>query len=230
MYSKFKIDFSDLTIDIGNIESVLGYKAGEVEPEISEMIQDVLKELSEICDIRGEYRIFTNTNFNKDYHELDIEGTRFRINKIVFGQLKKSDSVALFLCTAGEAPGLKSQNAMKEGDMLKGYLYDLAGSEIAEAAANIVNAEIERYATKNGLLITNRYSPGYCGWDVLEQHKLFSLMPGNFCGISLSDSALMKPVKSVSGILGIGKNVKCNPYTCSTCTMKYCIYRNTRKP
>jgi hypothetical protein len=229
MYSKFNIDFSELVIDIPTIERVLGYKTGEAEPEINEMIHDVIKELSEICYIRAEYRIFSNITFDKDVHVLGIEGNAFSINKIVFNQLKKSDSVALFLCTAGEAPGLKSQNAMKDGDMLKGYLYDLAGSGIAEAAAETVQAELAEYASLNGLLITNRYSPGYCGWDVAEQHKLFRLMPDNHCGIILSESALMKPVKSVSGIIGIGKNVKINPYTCNICNMKDCSYRKIKE-
>jgi hypothetical protein len=229
MYSKFNIDFSELVIDIPTIERVLGYKTGEAEPEINEMIQDVIRELSEICDIRGEFKIFNNITFDKNIHILDIEGNAFSIDKVVFNQLKKSDSVAIFLCTAGEAPGLKSQKAMKDGDMLKGYLYDLAGSEIAEAAAETVQAELADYVSLNGLLITNRYSPGYCGWDVAEQHKLFRLMPDNHCGITLSESALMKPVKSVSGIIGIGKNVKRNPYTCSICTMKDCTYRNIKE-
>jgi hypothetical protein len=43
---------------------------------------------------------------------------------------------------------------------------------------------------------------------VAEQHKLFSLLPPGICGITLSDSALMHPIKSVSGITGIGKHCK----------------------
>jgi hypothetical protein len=77
--------------------------------------------------------------------------------------------------------------------------------------------------------ITNRYSPGYCDWNVGEQHKLFSFFPDNYCGIRLTPSALMDPVKSVSGIIGIGENVKRNDYTCRVCDMKDCIYRRSRE-
>lgn len=65
-----------------------------------------------------------------------------------------------------------------------------------------------------GMVTTNRFNPGYCGWDVTEQHKLFSLMADNYCGIRLTESALMDPVKSGSGFIGIGKSVKRVPYTC----------------
>ena len=77
-----------------------------------------------------------------------------------------------------------------------------------------------------GLKITNRYSPGYCGWDTREQHKLFSLLPENSCGIRLTESALMLPIKSVSGFIGVGANVRFNPYTCKMCDAEFCVYRS----
>ena len=117
---------------------------------------------------------------------------------------------------------------MKEGDLLKSYVYDVVGSEIVEAAADLMQDELEKAMAVGGRKITNRFSPGYCGWDVVEQHKLFRLIPGNFCGIRLTPSALMDPVKSVSGFIGIGENVKRLPYTCSFCDMKDCLYRKKK--
>ncbi len=118
---------------------------------------------------------------------------------------------------------------MKDGDLLKGYIIDVVGSEIVESAANLMQDSLQEKMSAVGKGITNRFSPGYCGWDVAEQHKLFSLMPDNFCGISLTPSALMDPIKSVSGFIGIGKNVKRLPYTCSLCNMKDCIYRRVKE-
>jgi hypothetical protein len=88
--------------------------------------------------------------------------------------------------------------------------------------------DLEKSMASSGTKITNRFSPGYCGWDVSEQHKLFQLLPGTYCGIRLSASALMDPEKSISGMIGIGKNVRHLPYTCNLCDMKDCIYRNLR--
>lgn len=112
---------------------------------------------------------------------------------------------------------------------MKGYIYDVVGSEIVEAAADLMQNDLQKAMISSGRKITNRYSPGYCGWDVAEQHKLFQLVPDNFCGIRLTESALMDPVKSVSGIIGIGENVKMNPYTCRLCDLKDCIYRKNRE-
>jgi cobalamin-dependent methionine synthase I len=117
---------------------------------------------------------------------------------------------------------------MRDRDLLKGYIYDVVGSEIVEAAADLMQADLERNMLKIGKKITNRYSPGYCGWDVAEQHNLFELLPENFCNVKLTSSALMDPVKSVSGIIGIGENVNFNPYICRMCKMKDCVYRRVR--
>ena len=39
----------------------------------------------------------------------------------------------------------------------------------------------------------------------------------------------MDPIKSISGIIGIGKDVNYYPYTCRMCDMEDCIYRRTRE-
>jgi cobalamin-dependent methionine synthase I len=118
---------------------------------------------------------------------------------------------------------------MKDRDFLKGYIFDIVGTEIVEAAADLMQGDLEKNMRDSGKKITNRYSPGYCGWDVTEQHKLFQLMPENYCGIKLTPSALMDPIKSISGIIGIGENVKNNPYTCRLCNQNDCVYRGIRE-
>ena len=228
-YNTFQFDFSELKLSIAQIEQVIGYKDGESHETISSLISEVLKEAGEICTISAEYVIFPDVKFNDPEKSIEINGLVFNVRKIVYGQIKKSESIALFLCTAGVEIGTRSRDAMKEGDLLKGYIYDVTGSEIVEAAADLMQNSLEVKMIAEEKKITNRFSPGYCGWDVAEQHKLFQDFPYNFCGIRLTPSALMDPVKSVSGVIGIGENVKRLPYACNLCEMKDCIYRKVRK-
>lgn len=226
--STFQFDFKDLKLSVSQIESVMGYKQGESQETISELVSGVLKEAEEICTMKAEYRFFNNISFDDSEKTITVNSLVFNIKKIIYGQIKKSDSAALFLCTAGEEIGTRSKKSMKEGDLLRGYVYDVVGSEAVEAAADLMQDQLEREINALGKGITNRFSPGYCGWLVVEQHKLFHLMPDNFCGIRLNPSALMYPMKSVSGIIGIGEKVKRAPYTCSLCDMKDCVYRRTK--
>jgi hypothetical protein len=225
----FLYDFNDLKLSVSQIECVIGFKEGEDREIVTDLIEEILKESEEISTIKAQYTIFNNVRYDNDTKSVGISNTWFNIKKIVFGQIKKSESVAIFLCTAGEEIGIRSRRSMLEGDLLRGYIYDIIGSEIVESAADLMQNELEKAAISSGKKITNRYSPGYCGWDVAEQHKLFQLVPNNYCGIKLTPSSLMDPVKSVSGIIGIGENVKSNPYTCNLCDLKDCVYRKSRE-
>jgi len=223
------IDFKELKLDSSMIETVLGYKDGDDRELVTGLIEETLKESEAISKIKAQYTVFENVRFDDTAKSVEINNIKFRIKKIVFGQIKKSDAVAIFLCTAGEEIGIRSGKAMKDRDFLKGYIYDIIGSEIVEAAADLMQSALEKTINNSGKKITNRYSPGYCGWDVAEQHKLFQLLPQNYCGIKLTPSALMNPVKSISGIIGIGENVKNNPYTCRVCNQEDCAYRSVRE-
>lgn len=224
----FQFKFSDLNLTVVQIERFMGYKDGESHVTISELIRKLLRETELACNIKAEYRIFPAEDYNDSDKSIRINGLVFNVKKIVYGQIKKADSIAVFLCTAGEEIGILSREAMKNGDLLTGYVYDVIGSEVVEAAVDLMQNDLSTAMISAGKKITNRYSPGYCGWDVAEQHKLFRLMPDNFCGVKLNDSALMDPEKSVSGFIGIGEKVKYNPYTCRLCDMKDCIYRSVR--
>ena len=207
----------------------MGYNEEDDREFVTDLIDEILIESEEISSIKAQYDFFNNIRFVDEDKSLIINGLSFQVKKIVFSQIKKSDSVAIFLCTAGKEFGIRSRNAMQERDLLRGYIYDIVGSEIVESAADLMQNELRKGVMSSGKKITNRYSPGYCGWDVAEQHKLFQLVPNNFCGIRLTESALMDPVKSVSGIIGIGENVKFNPYTCGMCDIKDCSYRKVRE-
>jgi hypothetical protein len=227
--STFQYDFKDLKLNSSQIEAVLGYKEGEDREIVTSLIEEILTECHKICNIKAEFKVFGDIRFDNDTKSVEINKIRFQIKKIVFNQIKKSDSVAIFLCTAGDEIGIRSRKIMQERDFLKGYIYDVIGSEIVEAAADLMQTNLEKTIFDSRERITNRFSPGYCGWDVAEQHKLFQLIPDNYCGIHLTPSALMDPVKSISGIIGIGKNVKYNPYTCGICDMNDCVYRRVRE-
>jgi hypothetical protein len=225
----FQFDFKDLKLTVSQIEKVLGYAKENSEAHFSDLIGKALKEAAEVCTIKAEYRIFDDVIFTEIDKTVSVNNLTFDIKKIVYGQLKKSESAAIFLCTAGEEIGKMSRRAMKSGDLLEGYIYDVVGSEMVEAAADLMQNKLEKSMALAGRKITNRFSPGYCGWDVSEQHKLFQLLPGTYCGIRLTASSLMDPEKSISGMIGIGKNVRHLPYTCSICDMKDCIYRKAKE-
>jgi hypothetical protein len=226
--TKFSYTFNELLPSDQLIELTMGYKAGEAPEPVSLILREVIEELSALQDAKAEYKIFQDITLDKEEKALSIGEAKFDIKGIIFNQIKRSDEIAIFICTAGGVIGEKSSMSMKSGDLLRGYIYDVVGSEIVEAAADRMQEELKVRMDKEGKHISNRFSPGYCGWNVSEQHTLFSFYPDNYCGITLTESALMYPVKSVSGIIGIGKDIRFAPYQCKVCDDQNCIYRNRR--
>jgi hypothetical protein len=226
---EYSFQFDELEVSTAIIEKFMGYEPGQAPEPVPQLIREVFSVAHDYCDIRGGYIIKDDIEINRSERTLQINDTQFDVKRIVSNQLKKMDNVALFACTAGQGIGDYSKELMHEGDFVKGYIADVIGSEIVESAMDKIQDDLERKMEAQGWHITDRYSPGYCGWSVAEQHKLFSFFPKNFCGITLTDSSLMQPIKSVSGVIGIGPNVRRNGYVCQMCDMVNCIYREKRE-
>lgn len=79
-----------------------------------------------------------------------------------------------------------------------------------------------------GEYISYPYSPGYCGWDISEQEKVFALLHPDPQVVRLNASCLMTPIKSVSGILGLGPEIRKQAYGCKMCGRRDC-YKNRER-
>ena len=138
----------------------------------------------------------------------------FEMGRIIERQLRGSEAYALFICTAGLAFEQYQQQLKSGDDMVHVFIADALGSVIAEKCADRMEELLQQNVDKLGWHHTNRFSPGYCGWHVSQQQFLFPLFEGNTCGVRLTNSSLMLPIKSVSGIIGLGPNVRHIDYSC----------------
>ena len=226
MIREISYSLDELTLDIEYLSAMLGFPDGDLPEPFGEYVAQAIQEAESLCEIRGAFRFSGYSEFSANNNHILVEGLEFGIGKTVDKELRNATSIAFFICTAGEGISRRSQVLLSGDDPVLGYVFDLLGSMIVESATDLLQEEIKRMALSEGLLITNRYSPGYCNWSVADQHKLFSLFPLNCCGINLTDSALMHPIKSVSGIVGMGKNVKFRDYTCDLCSQVNCFQRS----
>ena len=152
----------------------------------------------------------------------------FDMGKIILQQLNDAEAYALFIATSGRDFETFLHQLKEEGDMVRVFIADALGSVIAEKCADEMEKNIQLSIDKLGWKHTNRFSPGYCGWHVSEQQKLFPLFEGNTCGVTLTESSLMLPIKSVSGIIGVGQKVRRLDYTCGLCNFEKCYKRKLK--
>lgn len=229
MLKEFQYHFNELSVSSADIEELMGFENGYVPEPFPEYIHEGLTLAPEFCEIKGGFKIFEQTKVDTENQTIQIENQIFSPAKVVTTQLKNATAAALFVCTAGAQISAHSQHLAAEGDTLLSYVFDVIGSLTVDKAVDKMEEELKQQVNTEGLHISDRYSPGYCDWSVADQQKLFALLPSEFCGISLAKSMLMSPIKSVSGIIGIGKNLRQIGYQCNWCNDTNCIYGKMKR-
>jgi hypothetical protein len=143
--------------------------------------------------------------------------------------LEHCEEMVFFIVTIGsaleeEVAGLNDDNRLTEA-----YILDRLGSLTAEYAVNAFYDNVKRYYKNKGYSVTLRFSPGYCDWPITEQQKLFLILDADTIGVSLTESCLMHPRKSVSGVFGLfplAAGTTASAYNpCSHCGKRGCNAR-----
>ena len=213
---------SDLEIDMNDIFLSLGYKNAIPDEDILRLIDNVYAEIDSICKPQYIYEVYNGNVY--DNVSIEINHKKFGTGKMITRYLHGMEKCCIFATTAGvEYEAYKKQLRQKD-DILEEFIADAIGSVIAEACVNNVAGELKE-TVDSDYTCTYPYSPGYCNWKLTEQTLLFSLLPDTPCGITLTESCLMVPIKSTSGIIGIGKDIKRKAYACNICEMKDCYKR-----
>ena len=128
---------------------------------------------------------------------VDVAGVTF-VSPLLRKNLEGANKVFPYILTVG--PELE-QAASAQGDLLRQYyLEEMANIALEKAATWLAAGLAERF----GLPPLSNMSPGSLeDWPITEQAKLFSIFGDTerLIGVRLTDSMLMVPRKSISGIL-----------------------------
>lgn len=107
----------------------------------------------------------------------------------------------------------------------RALIFQAIGAERIEA---LCDSFCNETAQKYNMSTRPRFSPGYGDLPLSAQRDIFALLaPEKKLGLTLNDSLLMSPSKSVTAVFGLceGKN-KIKTYNkCSACNMRDCSFR-----
>ncbi len=196
--------------------------------QIARMMDSARSRLTELAEPRGLMEQVAVTRFEAIYRgdgENDIETPLAAV-------YPGAERLALFAATMGQPLSAEIESLFRVGDFAAAVMLDAAASAAAEC---LVERLERRFATApNGGpdRAVLAYSPGYCGWHVSGQRALFRALDPAEIGISLNESCLMQPLKSVSGVLVAGRaeihdfddDFPC----CSLCSTRECRSRIER--
>jgi Vitamin B12 dependent methionine synthase, activation domain len=148
----------------------------------------------------------------------------------------RADRLALFALTIGEKVSRSITEYFQTNDFALGSILDAVASLAAERSVEYLEEFFAAECATNSDAASGRvalnYSPGYCGWHISAQKKVFQYLHPERIGITLNDSYLMTPLKSATGLLVYGEktiHTFDNGFGfCSACREQTCLERRDR--
>lgn len=142
-----------------------------------------------------------------------------------------ASELAVGVCTAGAAISQRISEHQRNGRRLRAMFLDDLGSWAVDQVRQQLCRAIEADAAGRGWQASVSLSPGESEWSVAEQLVIFALVDARPIGVTLTESLVMSPIKSLSLIVGIGPGplgVE-GGSNCDFCTIRErCAHRRLR--
>lgn len=239
-----------MEINRNEVKRYLGYRGiSEIDEKMSSIIEECIEDMTKEVTPREIHKTFpiiwddVVSSIGDASYSTDIDGCAddraggcsFADIKIGPGNLlrnlKGCGEIVMMAVTIGPGPDRLVRRAELR-DMLKAYTYQAVGAAAVEAWCDEVNEAIRKEAVDRGLFTRPRFSPGYGDFplDVQKDFERILEMPKSI-GVSLSESLLMTPTKSITAVVGLSKyKTDCHTYGCEECNMSQtCEYSRARE-
>ncbi len=222
------IDQVDASVDRGEVLRYVGYPAGKApNSHLSDILDRWIEEANRRAAPRAVYVVLPVEEIGRRTLRLRAADGEPEFRGAIAEFLGPSRFVAAFVATAGPGVEHLASELMRQSDELAAIIVNAVGAERAEAAEAAVIQQLRELAGPQGLAPTLPYSPGYCGIALTEQTKLFSLFGGETVGVELTEDCMMRPLKSISGLIGLGPadEVGAHGSPCERCELYNCAVR-----
>lgn len=179
----------------------LGYKDTTVTKRIERLIERCERETLEVIQPKYIYKRFS---IEEDREGVKVLNTPLILSgKDISEHVKNCREIYLLGATAGIELDRRIRRYMiTEPDV--GVVMDSCGIQAVEQIADIAEKEIEARVENEGFHLTWRFSPGYGDLPLETQKELVRILDTHRkIGVSLTQSCLMVPSKSITAILGV---------------------------
>lgn len=196
-------------------------RANASDERIAALIEECIKEAEDLI----EYRVcYTVDAIERCGAELSFCGINTH-SAVISKAVKGCESVLLFAATIG-ARFDRLIATYSRLEPSKALILQAIGAEriesLCDAFCRWMNAELN----PSGKGLRPRVSPGYGDISLEMQKDFFRVLDcERKIGLTLNESLMMSPSKSVTALAGIGSRGIQNPDKCSLCEKTDCDYR-----
>lgn len=213
---------------------LLGFPRNHVPEERSrELMQWAQKWYAEngrpwiFARVAGGIQIATNT--------ICIAGQQFVSERLhqQFVAAEAHDAV-LVAVSAGKECEEKARECWQSGKPDEYFFLEMYGSAVVEHLVTQVAGRICGWAENHGMAVLPHYSPGYSGWSVADQIKLWEIIRNNGqtfpAELSVMESGMLRPKKSLLAVFGLTRHPEkvltgSKLIPCENCSLPGCQYR-----
>lgn len=206
----------------------LGYQKNTPDTQILQMIDDVLIELKKNINPKNIYKIYS-CNVDGDKISLLTDGeliAKFESTGLA-GNLKQCKKVVLFAATLGIEID-KLINKYEIVNIAKASVVQSCAAACIEKYCDMIQEDIKIKAKDEQLYVRPRFSPGYGDLTLMAQKDIFRILEcTKRMGLTLTQSLMMYPTKSVTAFIGLTPNPQsCHVDKCKICRNIGCEFRN----
>jgi hypothetical protein len=170
------------------------------------------------------------------HKQLRVHGTEFT-SKQLHDQFTATEAHAAVLVAVSAGPECeeKARQLWQAGKPDEYFFMEMYGSAVVEHLVTVASGHICGWADQNGMAALPHYSPGYSGWDISDQSKLWKLIRQktgrNFPGeIEVLETGMLRPKKSLLTVFGITRHLDkvrhlAGLIPCESCSLPGCQYR-----
>lgn len=199
-----KRDF-DLTFDPAEyLESQTEHFARLVErPAIRPRFEKALEEIPALVEPAACYDSFPISEYLHDRVILE-NGVRIGGGPVV-DVVHGAEEMIVGVCTIGPKVDARIKE-YRENDQFTMMILDELASWATDQVRRQLYTFLQDEAKAHGWRTSSMLSPGESEWSVGDQTTLFKLVDAREIGVTLTDSCIMRPLKSLSLIVGTGSN------------------------
>lgn len=170
-------------------------------PELEEILDDCINEADGKLTYKVCYREFPVSENDGVLNLGFCETSSEALKKNLCG----CESIVLF----GATVGIELDRLIAKYSRLspaKALFLQSLGAERIESLCDLFNSEITLEKAKLGFKTRPRFSPGYGDFPLETQREIFKVLDcAKKIGLTLNESMLMSPTKSVTAIIGVGE-------------------------
>lgn len=201
----------------------LGYGRHAVDDSTLALISDSFENLEAAAGRKSIYRIF---DLEQTADDKFIIGKRSIQSQNLGRNLRGCSKIVLFGATLGiGVDRLITRTSLT--DMAKAVILQACAAAMLEEYCDECQSNIGRELEAEGFYLRPRFSPGYGDFDIRYQAVLMQMLDcAKNIGLTMTDSYMMTPTKSVTAVIGAGTTMeKCHIKGCESCSKKNCTYR-----